>query len=513
MKLTILSLKHYSYVLLCLIAIFVSLYHPTLTNDYMHGDDYFDFLPREDNGRGGTWVFDKRLLEGRPIYAAIFYLNAWFVESLSDVKWIRLFGILGISLASWCVFYELVRQKFDRIPSFFVAVIVGMCVPFQLAASWATISIFPYAFAISYAAFLIAEHSLKQRTAIKYVLIAASTVCLLMVLYIYQPIALAFWAFFAIGTLRKQNITGNDIRRILIYLCITAAAICLSYLTYKITHSLFTYDYPGRGKFISIFDIPESILQLIKRMATAVIFPITPNEYSWDVSYLARVPAFLPLVVVLLGLVLYFREKPSFMKRCVIACALPALCHGIMLITDSTDPQRTRMALSFLVILYVFLAVHGYAKHIRRYVNRTMSPSTFVNCVMGVVAFYGVALSYWHHERQFVKANVREIEFIRSELQYHDLRCYNAIHVVRPKCGTSTSFVPRGYFSPSSCFPWAVNSMVKFLLIDLHADTLLLRLSNSEYGDNDKPVPRTNTLVIDMERGVRAYRTGGTGAQ
>ena len=509
MKLTILSPNIYSYVLLCLIAIFVSLYHPTLINDYMLGDDYFDFLPREDNrGKSGfAWVFDKRLLEGRPIYAAIFYLNAWFVESLSDVKWIRLFGILGISLASWCVFYELVRQEFDRIPSFFVAVIVGMSVPFQLAASWATISIFPYAFVISYAAFLIAEHSLKSRTAIKYVLIIASTVCLLMVLYIYQPIAMAFWAFFAIGILRKQNITGNDIRRILIYLCIMAAAIGLSYLTYKITHNLFTYDYPGRGKFISIFDIPERILLLIDRMATAVVFPLTPNE--WYVSYWVRVPAFLLLVVVLLGLVFYFRDKPSFVKRCVIACALPALCHGIMLITATGDPQRTRMALSFLIILYVFLSVYGYEKLIRRYINRTLFSSAFINCVMGVVAFGGVALSYWHHERQFVKANVREIEFIRSELQCHDLRDYDGIHIVRPKC--ETSFVPRGYLWPSSCLRWAANSIVKFLLIDLHADTLPLRLSNSEYGD--KSVPRTNTLVIDMERGVRAYRAGGTGAQ
>ena len=53
--------------------------------------------------------------------------------------------------------------------------------------------------------------------------------------------------------------------------------------------------------------------------------------------------------------------------------------------------------------------------------------------------------------------------------------------------------------------------MVKFLLIDLHADTLPLRLSNSAYGD--EPVPRANTLIIHMEKGIRAYRAGGAGAQ
>ena len=127
-------------------------------------------------------------------------------------------------------------------------------------------------------------------------------------------------------------------------------------------------------------------------------------------------------------------------------------------------------------------------------------------------------MSYWHHGRQLVRANVREIEFILSELQQHDLKSYNSIHVVRPElCFRGGTFVPRGHFVPSSCFLWAANSMVKFLLIDLHADTLPLRLSNSEYGN--KPVPRTNTLVIDMmetgteqdEDGVPGFEALGTG--
>ena len=373
MKLTSLSPDIHSsmprglwYVLPCLIAIFVSLYHPALTNDYMHSDDYYDFLgggPDESGGASGLgWVFDKRLLEGRPVYSGIYYVSAWFVETMFDVRWIRLFGILGIALASWCVFRELVRQEFDRLPSFFVAVIVGMSVPFQLAASWATVSAFPYAFAISYAAFLIAEHSLKQRAIRKYALIIASIICLLMVFYIYQPIALAFWAFFAIGILRKQNITSNDISRIFVYLCITAVAIGLSYLTYETAHSVLPYDaYRGRGELIAISDIPERIPWLIDRMATAVVFPVTPIEYFtlkrnyWDI---------LPLVVVLAGLVLYFRGRSSFMKRFVIACTLPALCHGIMLVSVVGDAQNTRMALGFLMIYYAFLAVHGYARYI-----------------------------------------------------------------------------------------------------------------------------------------------------
>lgn len=376
------------YVLPCLIAIFVSLYHPALTNDYAYSDDYYDFLGGDSGGGGGSgfgWVFDKRLLEGRPVYSGIYYVSAWFVETLFDVRWIRLFGIFGIALACWCVFRELVRQEFDRLPSFFVAVIVGMSVPFQLAASWATISAFPYAFAIAYAAFLIAEHSLKQRLLLKYTSIVASIICLLMAFYIYQPTALAFWAFFAVGILRKQNITGNDVRRVFVYLCITAAAIGLSYLTYEAAQSILPYDDYRRGGFRAISDIPERIPWLVDRMATAVVFPVTPIEYFTPNKHYWNI---LLLVFVLAGLVLYFKDRPSFMKRFVIACALPVLCHGVMLVSaQDWDAQQTRMGLVFLVIYYVFLAVHGYA----RYINRT--PSAFVNCVMGFVVFVGAALS------------------------------------------------------------------------------------------------------------------------
>ena len=488
--------------MLCLMVVFLYCYLPALTNDFAHGDDYYDFI--QEPGAAEDWrfvdrVFDKRLLEGRPIFAAVYYASAWFVDTLFDIRWIRLLGVLGIGVASWCVFHELVRQGFDRIPSFAVAVMTGASVPFQISASWATTSAFPYAFAISYAAFRIAEHSLTRKTTARYALIIASIVCLLMVFWIYQPVAPTFWVFFAIGILRKQEITRNDGRRILVFLCITAAAAALSYLTYKIAVNTIAWpNYFQRGQFIGIADIPGRIPWLIGRMAESAIFPVTPSEYmhwwgTWPLEYLA-------LAVILAGLVLYLAGKSSFVTRSAIACALPALCYGVHLITEAFDPSRARMSLYALVVFYAYLAANGYARHIGR-----IAPSVFVNYAMGGMALLGVALSYWHNERQHVRANVREIEFMRSELQQHDLASYNAIHVIRPKC--SERFFSGGYLWPSSCGPWAegtaASSMVKFVLVDISADTLPLRISNSAHDDNY--IPRANTLIVDMEKGVRLY--------
>ena len=485
--------------MLCLMVVFLYCYLPVLTNDYAHGDDYYDFL--QEPGAGNSWnffdwVFVKRLMEGRPILAAVYYASAWFVDTLFDIRWIRLLGILGIGVASWCVFHELVRQGFDRIPSFSVAVMTGASVPFQISASWATTSAFPYAFAISYAAFRIAEHSLTRKTTARYALIIASIVCLLMVFWIYQSVASSFWVFFAIGILRKREITRNDGRRILVFLCISAGAAALSYLTYKMAVNTLPYpNYPHRGQFIGISDIPGRIPWLIKRMAESVIFPVTPSEYRhWGI----RLLEYMPLVVILAGLVLYLAGKSSFVTRSAIACALPALCYGVQLMTDYPDPYRVRMSLVALIVFYTYLAVNGYARHIGR-----IAPAVFINYAMGGMALLGVALSYWHNERQHVRANVREIEFMRSELQQHDLASYNAIHVIRPEC--SERFFPGGYLNPSSCLDWAADYMVKFVLIDMSADTLPLRISNSHPRD-DNYVLHGNTLIVDMKKGVRIYR-------
>ena len=484
----------------CLVAVFLYCYLPALTNDYGIADDYYDFLQvPHSEGTGLGWVFDKRLMEGRPILAAVYYASAWFVDTLFDMRWLRLLGILGVAVASWCVFHELVRQGFDRIPSFAVAVMTGSSVPFQAVASWASTSSVPYAFAISYAAFRIAEHALTRKTVARYALIVASTVCLLMAFYIYQPIALSFWAFFAVGILRKSEITRNDGRRILVFLCITAAATVLSYLTFKIALNTLPYtDYPHRGRFIEISDIFGRVSWLMERMSSSAIFPVSTSEYQHREIWSLR---FLPLVAILVGLVLYLAGKSSFVARSAIVCALPALCHGIMLVTDWHDPFHSRMALGFLVIFYALLAMHGYARHIGR-----VSPSVFVNYTMGTIALLGVALAYWHNERHNVRINVREIEYIRSELQQHDLASYDAIHVVRPEC-TGRAFVRWGYIGPSSCADWAADFMVKFVLIDMSANTLPLRFSNSANGDNY--VPNANTLVIDMEKGVRIYQDRG----
>ena len=81
---------------------------------------------------------------------------------------------------------------------------------------------------------------------------------------------------------------------------------------------------------------------------------------------------------------------------------------------------------------------------------------------------------------------------------------YDAIHVIRPTC--SERFFSGGYLWPSSCATWgggAAESMVKFVLIDMSADTLPLRISSSAHDDNY--IPRANTVVVDMEKGARIY--------
>ena len=484
--------------LVWLLAVFLVCYSSVWTNDYGRWDDYPVFVDRAE------FRIDFWLLEARPVYGVVGYLFAWFVENLSDIRWLRIIGICGVALAAWCVFLELVRQGFDRIQSFFVAVIVGSAVPFQIAAAWATVAPYPYAFAISYVAFRVAEHSLIQRILMKYILIFLSFVLLSMSFLIYQPIALSFWVFVAIGILSKKYITASDIRRVLLYIGISGAAAVLSFLTYKTAvHYLGEY-YPLsiRGALTRIEGIPREIGNLFSDIIAAAIFPIDPRQ-SWfqEINWGEGIEKYGAPIVVLTGLYLYFAARPSLWLRIAFACAAPVLCHGVMLISaEDWNPKYSQYSFYAIAVLYTVLAIHGYAKRIGKII-----PLVSANTTIGFMAIVSIALAWWHIEIHYVRPNVEEIGFIQRELAKQDLSKYESIHVIRPACPCPAT-VSGNYGWPSACQPWAPTGMVVFALRSLGGDAVNLKFSNSRHGEPWAPGPRT--LVVDMQKGVCARRGG-----
>ena len=76
-----------------LLAVFLACYASVWNNDYGITDDYPDFF----YGTEGTHP-EKRVIEGRPLYAAIGYVFTSLATELEDLRWIRLIGIAGIAL-------------------------------------------------------------------------------------------------------------------------------------------------------------------------------------------------------------------------------------------------------------------------------------------------------------------------------------------------------------------------------------------------------------------------------
>ena len=127
-----------------LLVFFSVCYSPVLTNDYGFLDEYFDII----SGWQGH-VVQKRIQEGRPLYAIIYGAITSGGIYVEDLRWFRFAGIVGLSLLAFSVFRVLVYVGWDRFQSFCIVVILCTTLPFQLYVAWATTSIFIFAALIS----------------------------------------------------------------------------------------------------------------------------------------------------------------------------------------------------------------------------------------------------------------------------------------------------------------------------------------------------------------------------
>ena len=180
------------------LAVFLACYVSVWSNDYGITDDYPDFF----YGTEGTHP-EKRVIEGRPLYALIGYVFTSLATELEDLRWIRIIGIIGIALLAWSLYQALVRAGYSRFQSFCAGMIVGTSLPFQLCAAWATLAPWPFAAAASGLAFLLADRAFDQHhLPRRWALAAGASLCLLAALAIYQPVAMFFWVFAAIHLLK-----------------------------------------------------------------------------------------------------------------------------------------------------------------------------------------------------------------------------------------------------------------------------------------------------------------------
>lgn len=449
------------------------------------------------------WHVHKMVADGRPLQA----LAKKVIFSGSDVgslRWVRLIGIIGVSLLAYNIFLMLTRGAASGFHAFCVSVVIGCSFPFQVVAAWATMAPLVFSAAISGLAFRLGDHAFySRRPRTKWLSAAGSCLALLTACMLYQPMTTFFWVFAFIGLLGSETPLRETIRRFAWCCMIGLAGMSLGFVTYKLGAASYP-EMHARGGLVR--DAAARVEWFLRDAFPGVLNAVALSPTRWllgEESVVARQAderLFAGVFVIVIGgLALYFRGalREKFWRFLIAACLL-ILSHAPGLAVEAeTEQHRVFMAITSMIVVCMYFSLLGYGRFLSR-----LSP-LHANVVAGGAAFF-CALSAAHHVRDyFVAPQARELEFMRSQLARKDFSRAKAIHVIPSDAGASPfGSIGRWEFSQaSSSVDWTPPAMVGLLLRSLSAERVRLPVVVAASGVS----AGADSLIVDM----RGFRESG----
>jgi len=117
---------------------------PGAINDLAWSDDFFIFLSEDSNSES---ISNLVVGDGRPLYALLLLISSDMMSRTSDLMALRLFGIVGLSVAAILSLRVLVPRHQKNSYAFAAIVGTGFCLPtFHFYAHWSVT--WPYSWAI-----------------------------------------------------------------------------------------------------------------------------------------------------------------------------------------------------------------------------------------------------------------------------------------------------------------------------------------------------------------------------
>src|SRR5713101_3476904 len=183
---------------------FCACYASVLVTPYAFMDDYALLV---ENIRGETEARTQWLIAlGRPTYAVLVDLFFHYIHDISDLRYLRLAGVGGITLLAWFVYRLLVHVGWNRHQSVLLSAIVCTLPSFQVYAAWATTAFYVLAAIASGGAFHMAAQAFdQQRPLSKWSQTVAAVLIMTLALTIHQSADMFFWVFAVISLFRPDG--------------------------------------------------------------------------------------------------------------------------------------------------------------------------------------------------------------------------------------------------------------------------------------------------------------------
>ena len=460
-------------------------YASVLVTSYGFSDDYPFFVGIL---LGGTDDRKAMIAGGRPTYALLTSLSFAPLNAIGDLRYLRLLGVVGITLLAGKLYRTLVLKGWDLYQSFLLAVIICTLPPFQIYAAWAFTAFAPFAALLASLASSLAEQAFGEpRPLYRCGFFSASVLLLLLALTIYQPAAMFFWVFAAISVFQPDTTLQHILRRFLWYLASAFTGLILGFGVQRLGMAIYGADRLGPGRSRLTLDLWGKVSwffeePLLNALNVVNIFP-TPWLACSITIFIGG------------GLLLYFRGgvKERLLQSAVALTIIFLSYLPNLVVAENWASYRTQVALTSVIVVYAFLALWGYGRLFRRPVGRLI-----LTAGLGIVALASSFLAAWNVSAYFAIPQSRELELMRARLVQPNLADIRSIYII---CARWYDSIAPGvrydeFGLPSSAHPWSPAPMVY----------LLLREKNSERADipieiapaNGPADPPPDALVMDM---------------
>lgn len=444
----------------------------------------------------------------RIIYGLIVILTEHAVQSISDLNYIRFLGIIGITLTSYVVFHYLKEDEEDDTNALLVALLIGLLIPFQENASYATDFVQPYVCCLSGLAGLIFLKKMEKRTSRSLFLSWKSKAVLILALATYQPAAMFYWVI-GLMYLLKLRKTGNPsiYKYSVFYLSNGCLAIIAYFLIFKFGYLILDINaHQPRGNLVSLADIAKKFHFFFGT--------VLPN--SLNLIYISGNHFRMLLVglLVLVGIFFPLYGKPELSPQAsslgtnvhtvlFILLLLPLSVLPNLVVKSNVVYSRTLLAVAPCLLLLFY---NGLKQTSKALFHASLA-KRFLKLVLVFLVIFSGHIAHSNVLNYMVVPQTIELRYLLNELRKADLSEIDRIHMIRTS--RQGGLAPDDSFCPvvgtsTSGRSWTPKDMIRVGLAEMGADfsgTICV-----SHGTQDVQ-SRDNTLVIDM-REIKGFKHG-----
>jgi hypothetical protein len=337
--------------------------------------------------------------DGRPIGAIIYRGMAHFVNSPSDIVYLRILSLIASLLLLWFITNE-ISKVFE---SDFLKLLISSAIflpTFVLYITWGMLSYFMLSSLISFVAFkLWATCELKSRF--------IALILQVMVLLVYPPSAFASFAFIGVIALISNSPLTIEAKKVWNWIVLNFCAGVLSIVIVYLDSNLRGYSLNSRVQFVNLGDVLDKLAWLFSRplIISSRFFDIrSPNTVTATLTFLFF------SAILFYGFNRYHINTRMLLGRSIlyVACLLLSLAP-IMLSVDNQFDYRLILGTSIsLYIAFVFSILQ---------ILRRFSESIFpIILTLIVLLLVGVVTMYSHSTKLFVDPYILKQQLIYDSI-------------------------------------------------------------------------------------------------